>query len=820
MFILMLFSGAPASMPLSLPPLPEDAVLAKVAPEQCLWYVSLAGVDKVNPASKNKVEQLLAEDDVQHFMHELAANVKTSFATGAPHNPLGQALGEEGPKLLETFLTRPLAAYVANVDIGPKGPTIRAGLALNLGDNAAATKASLEKIEQIIPHHTNNVEPTGPADATAWHTLPTPPDAPPVQWGIKDKYLVIGIGPGEADALWARTSKSPPAWLSEIRSQLKVERPAIVNYINLKAILGLAQMGIAANPGGINVNQLLDTLGVHNVKYLASVSGLEGSSSSSRTLLALDGAPAGLLALLGGQPLEASSLDPIPADASFAIATRTDPAKLIDAILNVASVMEPEARQEFERSLGQISQMTGVNIKDDLIASLGDSWCMYNSPDDGGFVFTGLTITATIRDKAKLQRASDQLLAFARVMDVRTQQMRTSNGQMPAGPTLAETDCRGQKIAFFNQAEGAKFPFAPAWCITDQQLVFALFPQTIKAYLELQSADAKSGASPNSAAQNKKLSANPEVAAVFSGSSKPTVLSYQDTPNQFKLFYPVLQIVTQVACSQLQQQGLNLNVGMLPNARAIVPHLTPTVATVETTKDGIRLDSHGTLTGGIGTLPLITIPLLLPATFEARQAARGAGSSNNMKQIALASLIFVDAKKSFPPAFSADKNGNPLLSWRVLILPFLEENALFQQFKLDEPWDSPNNKPLIAKMPAVLKAPGSKAADDFKTVYLTVRGDDAAFPGDKGIKLKQITDGTSKTIMFVEAADDKAVIWTKPDDFEPDENNPLAGLIGLRDGGFLAAFCDGSVHKIPQSVDNATLKALFTRAGGEVVNVP
>ncbi|HTQ40377.1 MAG TPA: DUF1559 domain-containing protein [Pirellulales bacterium] len=841
MLTFLFLAGAPVSLPLSLPPLQEDPLLAKVAPEQCLWYVSLAGVDKADPASKNKVEQLLAEDDVQHFIHELGAQLQASFAAAAPQNPLGKALAEEGPKLLGTLLTRPMVAYVASVAAGPKGPMIRAGLVVNLGDHVADTQASLEKIDLLIPRHESpqssgnpsgttdsgrhDSTPTSPAasvpDSTGWHTLPTSPDAPQIQWGFKDKYLIIAIGEGEADLLWGRTSKPVPAWLTELRSQLKVERPAMVQYINVQTLAEMAQTALAANQGAENTRALFEALGIQKVKYLASVGGLEGQGYTSRALLAIDGQPTGLLALVGGQPLDAAALDLIPADASFALAARADVTKIIDAVLSVATVLEPQARQEFDGGMQQLSQITSVNIKDDLLGSLGDAWCVYNSPGDGGLVFTGLTLTATIRDRTKLLQAHDKLIAFAKMAE----QMRRVSGQASTGPSLAETEFHGQKIMFLNFVGGDAFPFAPAWCITDKQVVFALFPQTIKSYLQRQSVNSQSGSlsntGPADADQGKhKLTDVPEVAQMFSGGSGPAIFSYQDTPNQFKFFYPLLQIFTQLACSQMQQQGVKVNIGILPNSRAILPHLTPSVAMLQSTQDGIRFESHGTLPSGVGNLPMLAVPMLLPATMKAREAAEGAASMNNMKQIALAMLNFEDAHKSFPPAFKSSKEGKPLLSWRVLILPQLEEAELFKQFKLDEPWDSENNKKLIERMPQVYKAPGSKVAGEFKTVYLTVRGENTVFPGDKGIKLAQITDGTSKTIMVVEAPDDKAVVWTKPDDFEFDQDDSVAALPGLRARGFLAAFCDGHVELIPQSAGINAFKALSTRNGGEVIQLP
>ena len=189
---------------------------------------------------------------------------------------------------------------------------------------------------------------------------------------------------------------------------------------------------------------------------------------------------------------------------------------------------------------------------------------------------------------------------------------------------------------------------------------------------------------------------------------------------------------------------------------------------------------------------------------------------NNLKQIAVAMFNYHDANRTFPPAYRAGKGGKALLSWRVLILPFVEQDALYKEFHLDEPWDSEHNKKLIERMPKLYRSPASHAAPGM-TNYLTVRGPNTAFPGDKGITVADITDGTSNTIMAVEVSDKKAVIWTKPDDFEFDEKNPLDGLGGLWPGGFLAAMCDGSVRLIRNSVDPKVLINLFIRNDGNVI---
>ena len=282
--------------------------------------------------------------------------------------------------------------------------------------------------------------------------------------------------------------------------------------------------------------------------------------------------------------------------------------------------------------------------------------------------------------------------------------------------------------------------------------------------------------------------------------------------------------------------------------------MTDDVSSFHATDDGLIIVHHGSLPAAAGALPLLAMPMYFiagsrmeskaaaveepraeqptRAVEEAKPAeaprlsllgggaADQATSMNNLKQLALALLNYESAEGKLPSASGAGADGKPLLSCAVRILPYIEETNLYQQFHLDEPWDSEHNKPLIAKMPAIFAAPGSKVAGDYKTVYLTPRGKDTIFPADQQIKLSDITDGTSNTLMVVEASDDRAVIWTKPDDYEVNYDKPLDGLVGLRTGGFLAAFGDGSVRLLKSTLKPETVKALFTRNGGKVINDP
>jgi hypothetical protein len=204
---------------------------------------------------------------------------------------------------------------------------------------------------------------------------------------------------------------------------------------------------------------------------------------------------------------------------------------------------------------------------------------------------------------------------------------------------------------------------------------------------------------------------------------------------------------------------------------------------------------------------------IIEALRKSQQAARRTQSTNNLKQIALAMHNYHSVASSFPPAAVLGTDGKPLLSWRVLLLPYMEQQPLYNEFHLDEPWDSDHNKKLLSRMPPVFRS--DAAGTGVGQTYLQgFQGEHALFDGKKGIRITDITDGTSNTFMVVEAS--RGVPWTKPEDIPYDPAKPLPKL-GFREDGFLAAYCDGSVRFIPRATAATTIRALITRNGGETI---
>lgn len=204
-----------------------------------------------------------------------------------------------------------------------------------------------------------------------------------------------------------------------------------------------------------------------------------------------------------------------------------------------------------------------------------------------------------------------------------------------------------------------------------------------------------------------------------------------------------------------------------------------------------------------------------PAIVAAREAARRTQDINSAKQIMLAFLNYEAVNKRFPTAAMVGPDGKTVHSWRVAILPFLEQADLYDQYRLDEPWDSPHNKKMLAKMPNVFRS-AQAPSDSTNSSFFVFTGKNSVFDGNKTLRMADITDGLSKTLFIVEAKRD--VPWTKPEDIPFDPSKPLPKLSGHNQAGNIIGMGDGAVRFLSNDIDAETVKNLITPAGSETVD--
>ncbi|QDS96415.1 hypothetical protein FF011L_52250 [Roseimaritima multifibrata] len=211
----------------------------------------------------------------------------------------------------------------------------------------------------------------------------------------------------------------------------------------------------------------------------------------------------------------------------------------------------------------------------------------------------------------------------------------------------------------------------------------------------------------------------------------------------------------------------------------------------------------------------VLVALLLPAVSASREAARRMQCSNNMKQIGLAFHNYHDVYRTFPPAYTVDEDGNRLHSWRSLILPFMEQQALHAQIDFSKPWDDPANRTVAQTAIPAYHCPSSPG-DPLSSSYVAIVDPQGIMSGENGSQMQSVTDGISNTILLTEVDTSQAVPWMSPEDID------LATYLAVtassqhnHPGGSNTLLADGSVRFVASEIDEETLKGMVTKDNGE-----
>ena len=209
--------------------------------------------------------------------------------------------------------------------------------------------------------------------------------------------------------------------------------------------------------------------------------------------------------------------------------------------------------------------------------------------------------------------------------------------------------------------------------------------------------------------------------------------------------------------------------------------------------------------------------ILKPTLAQGRKSQR----INNLRMVILAIHNLASATDAIPAYANFDPNGKPLLSWRVHLLPYLEQQELYDQFKLDEPWNSPHNIKLVELMPPVY-GDASRTREELnragKTRIVAPFGSETVFSGKEGVTFEMITDGMSNTLAIVAVAPNNAVIWTQPVDWNVDMETPKQGLFDDETKQTIVALADAKVITLSRGISIERLKALLTKDQGDDQN--
>jgi prepilin-type processing-associated H-X9-DG protein len=644
-------------------------------------------------------------------------------------------------------------------------------------------------------------------------------------WWFENGDLVIVPPPAEAaDAVLAvLDGKAPNAVNHPIRAELlKAERgfeAVALGFVDFAAMPPLP-------PDAVK-------LGLDGVKRIDLRWGFQDDALMT-VVRAIAPAPRrGIPALFDQPSLDLKSLPPIPADVHGFTALSVDMAKTYDKVIALMKGSDPAAAKRIEDAERNVREKTGLRLREDWLSHLGPKLAIFakpaEQPRNGAPMMPGwpseLTVLVQTDDAVTLSKGIDRLMA----------QINDATQRGAKGPQGANSQgIRFDKInGPFRLGYAATIPpgtlppgpFAavkPTLLLGGKSLVISTTTEAASKALALEASGAKW--SPTGAFKAMADRLPPKFLMLNVNDPRDTL------PTIVQMVPMLLQNVqaARAAAAQAraragqegppQGQPIGIDPAKVPNPQEMKARLFPGSFAVAVDEKEIRLvsrDSFPSVSSPAGAG--VAIGLLLPAVQAAREAARRTQCMNNFRQIGLAMHNYESANGAFPPAAITDKAGKPLLSWRVAILPYVERFDLYQKFHLDEPWDSPHNKALIAEMPVVYRCPSDKKSEPGQTSYRVYQGPGAAFEGKQGQRIASFTDGTTNTVLVVETED--PVTWTKPDElpFDPKKNAPSALPTSPHPGGFNLLMGDGSVRFAKKTLDPDTFRKLITRQGGEVV---
>ena len=582
------------------------------------------------------------------------------------------------------------------------------------------------------------------------------------------------------------------------------------------------------------INDVLDVLGLQNLNHIAKRTGFRGQSCWAEVTVDAPGPRAGLLSLVDQEFLTLEDLPPIPEGHSGFFASSFDWGNAYDVLLEIcrdaAQFGPPDALEEIEDGLAEMRRELGFDLRDDLLGALGHVNCLYTDSQQGMFGL-GCTVQISVKNERRLWRTVARLLA--RLQEEAGDDLRVRN--------IEKNDREMTVIEF------PRFPLlSPTFCISDGWLVVGLLPQAVESTLLR-----RDGRLP-------AWSPNEEYAAAFAElPTEFTSISAVDPRDSYRMLLGYVPMLLGFVELGMRESGefppdfrIPFSAADLPPTELIVGPLFPNVSVTTIDEEGIhcfvRMSMPGfPLLGGGGdgggamATSGVLIALLLPAVQQAREAARRTQSMNNLKQIGLALHNHHDTHNSFPSGTieNADLDPEERLSWMVSILPFIEQAALWTNINLKEGWESRQNyNSATSRVVTFLNPSDPNVGDEYApTHYAGIGGlgEDGPtlpvtspragiFAYDRATRMRDITDGTSNTLMVSEVESDQGP-WAaggrgtiRPFVDQPYINGP-DGFGGYHPGGAVMLMADGSVRFISENIDPAVMEALATIRGGEAV---
>jgi len=573
-------------LPMGLPPAEEDPVMSRVLPDNVLAYISIAGMAKPDPNSENRAERLFADKEINALVEKIWNGAFKELENELKNERLG-ITADDVKLMVRSFLTKPITVYMSEFQFDPsfnRPPAIVGGLVINLGDDALQIATILNRLEAIA-----GIPPLAPGQR--WHEIPTDErdfDSP-IHWNVFGKYLVLGIGTGEGDAILARSKTAAPQWVADIKKRVDIDRLGSIVYLDIESFLHR----FTSEP---EFKLIFDRSKGDWPKQLITGTGLGNDGILTRTILQMGDTATESLSQTPTL-LTLDAMKEIPADAVAALALHIHPIEANEKFRNWITKSIPmggeiydelfrEIYREFD--LDELEDELGVSLSD-ILKPLGPNFRLYSATSDGGPLGTGVTLVADVKDSAAMTAVNEKFIAGIKQHEREPRE----DGTRRRGVYVETFKHEGETVYMMNILE-EEVPVTPCWCITEDRVAITLAPQYMKAYLNRKAGKATTGS----------LADQPKVAATFEQGNRNAALLWGDMKQVTKVGYAPLLIGVKSLLDMMHSEGImeNLTIADIPSAAALLPYM-----------DGM------TITAGVGPKGEIIIesnqpiPNVLPA---------------------------------------------------------------------------------------------------------------------------------------------------------------------------------------------------------------
>jgi hypothetical protein len=410
-----------------------------------------------------------------------------------------------------------------------------------------------------------------------------------VAWWIEGKHGFFTVGTRPMDKMLASFDEQKGSRLNEAKlftrvSGFKEYETAARMFVDVASLVKLA------DKRGPDVKKLLDDLGLYGIEDMVLYSGFDGDYERGLIEIKAPGARKGLLGLFKGQPFQLADLPPMPPDVTTFSMSQFDAAGAWDlaitTIENFARLVEPDDVKNIQEGVKVINQALGIDLRKDLLESLGDRFLMYNSPDEGPLTL-GQVVAIKVKNAAKLQEALESMIKGA---------ARSSGADV----RLKKRTYRGVELREVHVKQQG-FTFTPTFTIHKDWLVVSLYPQPVHGYI-LRATGEIPAWKPDARVAQALERLPKEYTSIAFSDPRPTI----------KQLLSLAPFITALANSFSPEQFLDI--GTVPNAQEATRHLFPSVSVTHDKEGIVRLESRAALSlpldlAGVDTYGLLFLIL-------------------------------------------------------------------------------------------------------------------------------------------------------------------------------------------------------------------